>query len=58
MDEQNRATLARSSRKCQTSSRACDAMRKARDLVICRVALESATLPGKLADCSERDGQE
>ncbi|MCX6027995.1 MAG: DNA topoisomerase (ATP-hydrolyzing) subunit B [Chloroflexi bacterium] len=41
--------------KCMTSSRARDAARKARDLVIRKSALESLTLPGKLADCSERD---
>ncbi|MEA4811723.1 MAG: DNA topoisomerase (ATP-hydrolyzing) subunit B [Anaerolineaceae bacterium] len=41
--------------KCLTSARARDAAKKARDLVIRRSALESMTLPGKLADCSERD---
>jgi len=41
--------------KCLTSSRARQAARHARDLVIRKSALESMTLPGKLADCSERD---
>ena len=41
--------------KCLTSARARDAARKARDLVIRKSALESLTLPGKLADCSGRD---
>ena len=41
--------------KCLTSSRAREAARKARDLVIRKSALESMTLPGKLADCSDRD---
>ncbi|RMF41627.1 MAG: DNA topoisomerase (ATP-hydrolyzing) subunit B, partial [Anaerolineae bacterium] len=43
--------------KCLTSARARDAARKARDLVIRKSALESLTLPGKLADCSSRDPQ-
>jgi DNA gyrase subunit B len=41
--------------KCLTSSRAREAARKARDLVIRKSAVEGMTLPGKLADCSERD---
>jgi DNA gyrase subunit B len=41
--------------KCLTSARARQAARKARDLVIRKSALESLTLPGKLADCSERN---
>ncbi len=45
----------RSSQKCLTSARAREAATKARDLVIRKSALESLTLPGKLADCSERE---
>lgn len=41
--------------RCLTSSRARDAARKAKELVMRKSALESLTLPGKLADCSERD---
>ncbi|MCD6356646.1 MAG: DNA topoisomerase (ATP-hydrolyzing) subunit B [Anaerolineaceae bacterium] len=44
-------------KKCLTSARARDAARKARDLVIRKSALESMTLPGKLADCSERNAE-
>jgi DNA gyrase subunit B len=44
--------------KCLTSARARDAARKARDLVIRKSALESLTLPGKFADCSERDSSQ
>jgi len=43
--------------KCLTSSRARAAARRARDLVIRKSVLESLTLPGKLADCSERNPQ-
>ncbi|OGO23479.1 MAG: DNA gyrase subunit B [Chloroflexi bacterium RBG_16_50_9] len=41
--------------KCVTVAKAREAARKARDLILRKSGLDTGTLPGKLADCSEKD---
>jgi len=41
--------------KCLTAAKAREAARKARDLVLKKTGFETSTLPGKLADCSEKE---
>ena len=53
--EENPPDARRIIEKCLVAARARDAAKRARDLVQRKSLLESSTLPGKLADCSERD---
>lgn len=53
--EQNPAVAKMICDKAILAQRARDAARKARDLTRRKTALDSTTLPGKLADCSDKD---
>lgn len=56
--EENPATAKAIFEKALAASRAREAARKAKDLVRRKSAMESAALPGKLADCQSRNPEE
>ena len=56
--EENPAVAKSILEKCISASRAREAARKARELVRKKNALETSTLPGKLADCSSKNPDE
>ena len=53
--EDNPTDARRIIEKCLTAQRAREAARKARDLIIRKNAMDGGGLPGKLADCSEKN---
>ncbi len=53
--EENLPESKRIIEKCLTSQKAREAAKRARELVIRKNALDGTSLPGKLADCAERD---
>lgn len=56
--EENPATAKAIVEKALSASRAREAAKKARDLVRRKTAMESSSLPGKLADCQSKDASE